>query len=252
MELFIITLLHLLMEVQSYTSLSAQEQAVESENVTVFEGGTAQITCRLQNYDGSIVVIQNPRRQTLFFNGTRVLKDDRFQMVLFSPQLVRITLTNVSVSDEGGYFCQLYTDATHHQVATLSVVVLPEIPTVEVKTEAVEGGEVELTCVSPRSKPPATLRWVRDRREIPGVISQQENGKTVSVSNTIRIPVERKDNGAALSCEASHPALRGQKRLRHYSLDVHLSVSPTSHPGIAQPTPPSFRFQGKCQGIVLK
>ncbi|XP_065101760.2 cell adhesion molecule 4 isoform X3 [Paramisgurnus dabryanus] len=204
-------------------SLSPRGQAVEAENVTVLEGGTAQIACRLQNYDGSIVVIQNPRRQTLFFNGTRALKDDRFQMVLFSPQLVRITLTNVSVSDEGGYFCQLYTDATHHQVATLSVVVLPEIPTVEVKTEAVEGGEVELTCVSPRSKPPATLRWVRDRREIPGVISQQENGKTVSVSNTIRIPVERKDNGAALTCEASHPALRGQKRIRHYSLDVHFA-----------------------------
>ncbi|KAG1947594.1 cell adhesion molecule [Pimephales promelas] len=201
----------------------ARGQAVQAENVTVLEGGTAQISCRLQNYDGSIVVIQNPRRQTLFFNGTRALKDDRFQMVLFSQQLVRITLTNVSVSDEGGYFCQLYTDDTHHQVATLSVVVPPEMPTVEVKTEAVEGGEVELTCLSPRSKPPATLRWVRDRREIPGVISQQENGKTVSVSNTIRIPVERKDNGAALSCEASHPALVAQKRVRHYSLDVHFA-----------------------------
>ncbi|KAK7147437.1 hypothetical protein R3I94_010073 [Phoxinus phoxinus] len=204
-------------------SLCPRGQAVQAENVTVLEGGTAQISCRLQNYDGSIVVIQNPRRQTLFFNGTRALKDDRFQMVLFSQRLVRITLTNVSVSDEGGYFCQLYTDDTHHQVATLSVVVPPEVPTVEVKTEAVEGGEVELTCLSPRSKPPATLRWVRDRREIPGVISQQENGKTVSVSNTIRIPVERKDNGAALSCEASHPALVGQKRVRHYSLDVHFA-----------------------------
>ncbi len=99
------------------------------------------------------------------------LKDDRFQMVLFTPRLVRIALTNVSVSDEGGYFCQLYTDDTHHQVATLSVVVPPEVPTVEVKTEAVEGGEVELTCVSPRSKPPATLRWVRDRREIAGAFN---------------------------------------------------------------------------------
>ncbi|KAF5898197.1 cell adhesion molecule 4 isoform X1, partial [Clarias magur] len=198
-------------------------QAVQAENVTVLEGGTAQISCRLQNYDGSIVVIQNPRRQTLFFNGTRALKDERFQMVLFTPRLVRIALSNVSVSDEGGYFCQLYTDSTHHQVATLSVVVPPEIPTVEVKSEAVEGGEVELTCVSERSKPPATLRWVRDRREIPGVVSQQENGKTVSVSNTIRLPVERKDNGAALSCEASHPALVGQKRVRHYRLDVHFA-----------------------------
>nr|XP_043889384.1 cell adhesion molecule 4 isoform X3 [Solea senegalensis] len=195
-------------------------QAVQAENVTVLEGGTAQISCRLQNYDGSIVVIQNPRRQTLFFNGTRALKDDRFQMVLFTPRLVRIELTNVSVSDEGGYFCQLYTDATHHQVATLSVLVPPETPTVEVKQEGVEGGDAELTCVSPRSKPAATLRWVRNGREIPGLVSQQDNGKTFSVSSTIRIPVERKDNGAALSCEAFHPALSGQRRVRHYRLDV--------------------------------
>lgn len=52
-------------------SAPARCQAVQAENVTVLEGGTAEISCRLQNYDGSIVVIQNPRRQTLFFNGTR-------------------------------------------------------------------------------------------------------------------------------------------------------------------------------------
>ncbi|XP_034467907.1 cell adhesion molecule 4 isoform X7 [Hippoglossus hippoglossus] len=144
-------------------------------------------------------------------------------MVLFTPRLVRITLTNVSVLDEGGYFCQLYTDATHHQVATLSVSVPPETPTVDVKQEAVEGGEVELTCMTPRSKPAASLRWIRNGREIPGVVSQQDNGKTFSVSSTIRIPVERKDNGAALSCEAFHPALGGQRRIRHYRLDVNFA-----------------------------
>uniref|UniRef100_A0A3Q3AJV8 Cell adhesion molecule 4 n=1 Tax=Kryptolebias marmoratus TaxID=37003 RepID=A0A3Q3AJV8_KRYMA len=202
---------------------TAHCQAVQAENVEVLEGGTAHISCRLQDYDGSIVVIQNPRRQTLFFNGTRALKDDRFQMVLFTPRLVRIALTNVSVSDEGGYFCQLYTDSTHHQVATLSVLVPPETPTVEVKQEAVEGGEAELTCVSPRSKPAATLRWMRNGREIQGVVSQQDNGKTFSVSSTIRIPVERKDNGAALNCEALHPALSGQKKIRHYRLDVYFA-----------------------------
>ncbi|XP_061072539.1 cell adhesion molecule 4 isoform X1 [Conger conger] len=203
-------------------SLCFRCQAVQAENVTVLEGGTAQISCRLQNYDGSIVVIQNPRRQTLFFNGTRALKDDRFQMVLFTPRLVRIALSNVSVWDEGGYFCQLYTDDTHHQVATLTVSVPPETPTVEVKTEAVEGGEVVLVCLSPRSKPPATLRWMRDRREIPGEVSQQDYGKTYSVSNTIRIPVERRDNGAPISCEALHPSLP-QKKIRHYRLDVHFA-----------------------------
>lgn len=44
---------------------------MQAENVTVAEGGVAEINCRLHQYDGSIVVIQNPSRQTLFFNGTR-------------------------------------------------------------------------------------------------------------------------------------------------------------------------------------
>lgn len=35
-------------------------QEVQTENVTVAEGGVAEITCRLHQYDGSIVVIQNP------------------------------------------------------------------------------------------------------------------------------------------------------------------------------------------------
>ncbi|KTG01008.1 hypothetical protein cypCar_00035646 [Cyprinus carpio] len=46
-------------------------QAMQAENLTVLEGGTVQISCHVQNYDGSVVVIQNPRRQTVFFNETR-------------------------------------------------------------------------------------------------------------------------------------------------------------------------------------
>nr|XP_014345125.1 PREDICTED: cell adhesion molecule 4 [Latimeria chalumnae] len=143
-------------------------QIVQAENVTVVEGGTAEINCKLHNYDHSIVVIQNPSRQTLFFNGTRALKDERFQLVTFTQRLVKIVLNDVKVEDEGGYFCQLYTDDTHHQVATLTVLVPPENPLVEVKEQAVEGSEAELTCIVERTKPPATLRWFRDRKEIIG------------------------------------------------------------------------------------
>ncbi|XP_027714043.1 cell adhesion molecule 4 isoform X2 [Vombatus ursinus] len=96
-------------------------QGVQTENVTVAEGGVAEITCRLHQYDGSIVVLQNPARQTLFFNGTRALKDERFQLEEFSPRRVRIKLSDARLDDEGGYFCQLYTEDTHHQIATLTV-----------------------------------------------------------------------------------------------------------------------------------
>lgn len=195
-------------------------QEVKAENVTVVEGGEAEINCKLHQYDGSIVVIQNPSRQTLFFNGTRALKDERFQLVEFNQKHVKIILSNVKLDDEGGYFCQLYAEDTHHQIATLTVLVPPENPAVEVKEQAVEGGEVELTCIAHRTRPAATLRWYRDRRELKGISSKQENGKTFSVTNTVRFPVDRKDNSGIVTCEATHPALRGQKKQTQYVLDV--------------------------------
>lgn len=34
---------------------------------------------------------------------------------------MRIRLSDARLDDEGGYFCQLYTEDTHHQIATLTV-----------------------------------------------------------------------------------------------------------------------------------
>ncbi|MGH0188834.1 UNVERIFIED_CONTAM: hypothetical protein FKN15_031623 [Acipenser sinensis] len=54
-----------------------------------------------------------------------------------------------------------------------------------------------------------------------GVTSQQDNDKTVSVSNTIRLAVSRRDDGALVTCEATHPALRGQRKITQHALNVH-------------------------------
>ncbi|KAM9167091.1 LOW QUALITY PROTEIN: cell adhesion molecule 4-like, partial [Mergus octosetaceus] len=204
-------------------------QEVQAENVTVLEGSTAEITCRLHHYDGSIVVIQNPARQTLFFNGTRALKDERFQLAEFTQRQLRIQLARARLDDEGGYFCQLYTEDTHHQIATLTVLVPPETPVVEVTEPAVEGGEVELSCVVPRARPPATLRWYRDRRELKGS-SSREPGKVFRQRSVLRLRVERRDHGAILTCEATHPALRGQRRQTQYMLDVQYAPTARIHP----------------------
>ncbi|XP_044290737.1 cell adhesion molecule 4 isoform X2 [Varanus komodoensis] len=209
----------------------ARAQEVQAENVTVVEGGQAEINCKLHQYDGSIVVIQNPSRQTLFFNGTRALKDERFQLVEFTQKQVRIVLSNARLDDEGGYFCQLYTEDTHHQIAILTVLVPPENPLVEVKEQAVEGGEIELTCTVPRSRPAATLRWYRDRRELKGIRStKEENGKVFSITSVVRFRVERKDHSGIVTCEATHPALHGQRKQTQYVLDVQYSPTARIHP----------------------
>lgn len=54
--------------------------------------------------------------------------------------------------------------------------VAPENPVVEVREQAVEGGEVELSCLVPRSRPIAILRWYRDRKELKGITDSPYEG----------------------------------------------------------------------------
>ncbi|XP_072409663.1 cell adhesion molecule 4 isoform X1 [Chiloscyllium punctatum] len=195
-------------------------QVVQAENVTVMEGDTAEITCKLHSYDGSIVVIQNPYRQTLFFNGTRALKDERFQLVSFTQKQLRIALSDIRVRDEGGYYCQLYSEDTHHQVAVVTVLVPPK-PIVEVQGETlVANRPASLLCTVPRSKPPAQIRWFRGKKEIAGVSSQQQTGKIFEITSVVNFTVDRKDNGDIVTCEANVPSMKGMKNRIDFPLNV--------------------------------
>lgn len=49
------------------------------------------------------------------------LKDSRFQLVNFSDNELRVSLSNVSLSDEGRYVCQLYSDPPQEAYADLTV-----------------------------------------------------------------------------------------------------------------------------------
>lgn len=139
-------------------------------------------------------------------------------------------LNRARLDDEGGYFCQLYTDDTHHQIATLTVLVPPDNPVVEASEAAVEGGETELSCTVPRSRPAANVRWYRDRNEIHGSTHREAHGKVFSLRSVVRLRVERRDHGAIITCEATHPALRGQRRQTQYMLDVQYAPTARIHP----------------------
>lgn len=49
------------------------------------------------------------------------LKDSRFQLVNFSDNELLVSLSNVSLSDEGRYVCQLYTDPPQEAYADITV-----------------------------------------------------------------------------------------------------------------------------------
>lgn len=54
-------------------------------------------------------------------SASAALKDGRFQLVNFTDNELRVSLSNVSLSDEGRYVCQLYTDPPQEAYADITV-----------------------------------------------------------------------------------------------------------------------------------
>ncbi|XP_068097028.1 cell adhesion molecule 1 isoform X3 [Hyperolius riggenbachi] len=188
-----------------------ERQNLETENVTVVEGEVATISCRVKNNDDSVIQLLNPNRQTIYFRDFRPLKDSRFQLVNFSSNELRVSLTNVSIHDEGRYFCQLYTDPPQEAYTTITVLIPPNNLVIDVpKDTYVEGEEVEMNCTAMASKPAAVIRWFKGNQEIEGSKTEVEavDNKMFRVRSQISVTVLREDDEVPFVCLVDHPAVK--------------------------------------------
>ncbi|XP_070290494.1 cell adhesion molecule 1-like isoform X4 [Salvelinus sp. IW2-2015] len=179
-----------------------QSQNLVTDNVEVVEGDVAVISCRVKNNDDSVIQLLNPNRQTIYFRDVRPLKDARFQLVNFSDNELRVSLSNVSLSDEGRYVCQLYTDPPQEAYADITVLIPPGNPIIESREgQVIEGNETEMTCTAMGSKPAATIRWMKGDKEL-----QDKPEVKIIVEFPDGLP--REGQNMELSCQAKgkpHP-----------------------------------------------
>ncbi|XP_037320227.1 cell adhesion molecule 1b isoform X3 [Pungitius pungitius] len=201
-------------------TVTVEGQNLATDNVSVIEGETATISCRVKGNDDSVIQLLNPNRQTIYFRDVRPLKDSRFQLVNFSDNELRVSLSNVSLSDEGRYVCQLYTDPPQEAYADITVLVPPGIPTIESREEMVsEGNETELTCTAMGSKPAASVRWMKKEEELAGETTIEETyDRMFTVTSRVRFSVTKEDDGVPVDCIIDHPAVKDLLAQRH--LDV--------------------------------
>ncbi|XP_067279108.1 cell adhesion molecule 1a isoform X2 [Pseudorasbora parva] len=213
-----------------------QSQNLIADNVSVVEGETATISCRVKNNDDSVIQLLNPNRQTIYFKDVRPLKDARFQLVNFSDNELRVSLSNVSLSDEGRYVCQLYTDPPQEAYADITVLIPPGNPIIESREDIVsEGNETEITCTSMGSKPAATIRWMKGDKELKGKSKVETTyDKMFTVTSWLRLTVTREDDGVPVVCIVDHPAVKdfqAQKYLEvQYKPEVKIVVEFPSGP----------------------
>ncbi|KAK7905177.1 hypothetical protein WMY93_017784 [Mugilogobius chulae] len=206
-------------------------QNLATDNVTVIEGETATISCRVRDNDDSVIQLLNPNRQTIYFKDYRPLKDARFQLVNFSDNELRVSLSNVSLSDEGRYVCQLYTDPPQEAYADITVLVPPGSPIIESREDLVsEGNETELTCTAIGSKPAASIRWMKGEEELTGEATVEETyDRMFTVSSRVRFSVTKDDDGVPVDCIIDHPAVKDLLAQRHlevlYKPEVKIVVT---------------------------
>uniref|UniRef100_A0A6I8PCH4 Cell adhesion molecule 1 n=1 Tax=Ornithorhynchus anatinus TaxID=9258 RepID=A0A6I8PCH4_ORNAN len=204
-------------------------QNLVTEDVTVVEGEVATISCRVKDSDDSVIQLLNPNRQTIYFRDFRPLKDSRFQLVNFSNSELRVSLTNVSVSDEGKYFCQLYTDPPQEIYTTITVLVPPRNLIIDIqKDTAVEGEEIEVNCTAMASKPATTLRWFKGNKELTGKSEVEEWSDMYTVTSQLMLTVDKEDDGVPIICLVDHPAVKDMQTQRYlevqYKPQVHIQL----------------------------
>uniref|UniRef100_A0AAX7VHW6 Cell adhesion molecule 1 n=1 Tax=Astatotilapia calliptera TaxID=8154 RepID=A0AAX7VHW6_ASTCA len=207
-----------------------KNQNLVTDNVTVVEGEMAIISCRVKNNDDSVIQLLNPNRQTIYFRDMRPLKDSRFQLVNFSDNELRVSLSNVSLSDEGRYVCQLYTDPPQEAYAEITVLIPPGNPIIEARDEVLsEGNETEMTCTAMSSKPAAIIRWMKGDKELPGKPKVELTyDKMYTVTSRLTFTVSKEDDGVPVICIVDHPAVKdfqAQKYLEvQYKPEVKIVV----------------------------
>eukprot|EP00075_Anas_platyrhynchos_P010943 XP_027300196.1 cell adhesion molecule 1 isoform X5 [Anas platyrhynchos] len=201
-------------------------QNLVTEDVTVVEGDVATISCRVKNSDDSVIQLLNPNRQTIYFRDFRPLKDSRFQLVNFSNSELRVSLTNVSISDEGRYFCQLYTDPPQEIYTTITVLVPPRNLVIDIQKEiAVEGEEIELNCTAMASRPATTIRWFKGNKELTGKSEVEQWSDMYTVTSQLLLKVGREDDGVPVICLVDHPAVKDLQTQRY--LEVMYTTATT-------------------------
>ncbi|XP_060744126.1 cell adhesion molecule 1b isoform X2 [Tachysurus vachellii] len=190
--------------------ITAQGQNLVTANVSVIEGETATISCRVKNNDDSVIQLLNPNRQTIYFRDVRPLKDSRFQLVNFSDNELRVSLSNVTLLDEGRYVCQLYTDPPQEAYADITVLVPPGNLIIESREDVVsEGNETEITCTAMGSKPASSIVWMKGDQILQGEETAEETyDRMFTVTSRLRLTVSKEDDGVAVICIIDHPAVK--------------------------------------------
>uniref|UniRef100_A0A8C3TKY8 Cytotoxic and regulatory T cell molecule n=1 Tax=Chelydra serpentina TaxID=8475 RepID=A0A8C3TKY8_CHESE len=189
-------------------------QEVHTESVTVEEGQDLSLQCDFTGDHESAFTWSNPRGFVIFLNSDQGLKDQRYKLIHYSKHKLSISLSNVTVQDEGTYTCFYYDVPVKTKKVNVTVLAAPSKPQLEVSDIRTHGKKVKivLSCLTQGSKPPPQITWLLNNGlEVYGDIKHkfEHDGKKCNTTSTLIVHAYNRDSTA--SCVIRHETLRGER-----------------------------------------
>uniref|UniRef100_A0A2K6LQF1 Cytotoxic and regulatory T cell molecule n=1 Tax=Rhinopithecus bieti TaxID=61621 RepID=A0A2K6LQF1_RHIBE len=185
-----------------------------TETITVEEGQTLTLKCVTSLRKTSSLQWLTPSGFTIFLNEYPAFKNSRYQLLHHSANQLSISVSNVTLRDEGVYKCLHYSDSVSTKEVKVIVLATPFKPILEASVIRKQNGEehVVLMCSAMRSKPPPQITWLLGNGvEVSGGTHHEfeTDGKKCNTTSTLIIHTYGKNS--TVDCIIRHRGLQGRK-----------------------------------------
>ncbi|NXR00336.1 CRTAM protein, partial [Sagittarius serpentarius] len=138
------------------------------------------------------------------------LRDQRYKLIHYSKDELRIQLSNVTVHDEGIYKCFYYGIPFKSKNKTVEVLAAPSNPVLEVSQDTERS--ITLSCYTRGSKPQPQITWLLDNgMELPGDTKHKLDADGKKWTTTSTLTVLAYGPSSTASCIVRHQALKEEK-----------------------------------------
>ncbi|CAB1352344.1 unnamed protein product [Coregonus sp. 'balchen'] len=185
--------------------------------MTVMEGETLTMKCRIRNAQKSHVEWKNPDGHVMFFNDQKALKDKRYKIINLSESDFSVSVSDVTFKDGGLYTCLQYS----HKVPVVkwvNVTVLGK-PKLEI-TE--HNGKTAIKCSAVGNGHPPKISWLLESGLEMYAQPQYLLDKNTYSSLDI-LHVQSHKRRVTLKCIVRHPALHNSSLMNF----VKIGQNPT-------------------------
>ncbi|XP_043941230.1 cell adhesion molecule 3-like [Protopterus annectens] len=198
-------------------------QPVTSDKI-VKQNDTVVLNCTVQDNDEGTLQWSNPLMQTLYFGDKKALRDKRIKLMQSTDKELTISISRVTIDDEGVYTCTLMAFPAHIAKATVTVLGVPTTPKISGYGGPVqEGGSVELECETTNSRPPAKLLWFLGEQQLNSsqpFVAKEANHKTYTVISSVEVTVSKEDNEATVLCVVEHDSIGPREKVAEQIIEV--------------------------------